>query len=159
MPEDYKDCLKQLNNELGKIECAWLNTEMRHLAQEVLQQKSWRLEGVLEKFCFVIILFLTLLLRWSLLTILGEGILCIIDNKCDLARYFLICLLLQAVIKKLKEENKREEGFKSIFQRRLCILAAPYPISLISFFYVLFSRSWCSVVLISIKPALESILL
>lgn len=82
---------------------------------------------------FVIILFLIPLLRWSLLTILREGLLCIIDNRCDLVRHFLICLLCQAVLTKLREENKGEEGFKSILKRKLCILAAPYPINLISF--------------------------
>lgn len=117
------------------------------------------MEGVLEKFCFVIILFLIPLLRWSLLTILREGLLCIIDNRCDLVRHFLICLLCQAVLTKLREENKREEGFKSILKRKLCILAAPYPINLISFFFVFFSRSLCLVVLISIKPGIESVLL
>lgn len=53
---------KAIEKWIGKNENAWLNTEIRYLGQEVLQLKSWKLKGILEKFCFVIILFLMLLL-------------------------------------------------------------------------------------------------
>lgn len=81
-------------------------------------------------------------LRWSLLTILRESLLCIIDNRCGLVRHFLICLLCEAVIIKLKEENKKEEGFKTTFKKRLRILAAPYPVKLVCFL-MYFSPGTC----------------